>query len=1041
MKFEGEDKVIPLRGIERAGADEVQQDGGLEDAIGLIARNGSFIPYEPHHERVSDFGFAGMGGTVVMVRVHKTSMGDNVIWVRKSGPSLYKIYWCAKANYDAQIINESNDNLIKTTSDAIEDIVFMGNYLILKRDTGLEYWLFYNEKYESRGGYTEDENFLTMPTVNFKVEAGIYKDGKTYDFYREIYVNDAWWNFDWWKADTLELMMSVERDDETGKFPVVSDMIKALSVVRENGGITGYVLVTYAWHRKDGGSTGYDCFSVPVLMGAPERYRKDTTVYRKPTNGNIAEKNGIIDCIELPEWNLMGNLASNISAAAIRSRERKLTSSLVEGGKVKLWHNFTDLESPNEYKQYKFDEDEIRPPFAWCSKYLSFYKNSSWHLMRATCATGNSLYLRINDAITDDIKNKYDKLAVFISPIITPYKTLQDEHSSNIKNTFEDGLEYIYDTKGQAIMLWQMADKDRGWGIIESAGAVGSLVPEMKDEDTILDEIKGIESMYKVWDDYLDNIETGQWIQLRLPNLNSLTTETALPISSFFQSLNYTIGSPFVYNHRLHLFNNKNYLKQKPSYTPLLYFEGAGQDFIGTTFRGSSISDASFLIIITKKDGGTYVEEIAGSQALSPILCYAGEALSCEIRLRYYFNGNWWENIRTYNNPIRFYQDKMTMFYVGRNFLSCVWHDHGALSNGKSENPEQIDVPEESPYYYNQLKYGTTVNSLTINTSDLTVGNGTILGLAKFGINLSQDNFDKYPLVAFCTDGVWLIGINENGMYDGCRPFSRLVCSNPKGICSIDSGIVFPTENGLYLLTNEGVKPISAMVIGEVKHVPTDSISKGKGLKLVHNAISHEQITSLAGIAGGEDFREFINLPDTTISYLPELNSLIIYNKTKAYCYTLVLDTLYAFRTNFGLTLGDGNYPTERFYKIGEYVRTFKYEGEDTATDCYLQTRPIKTESDVLKTTYRVALRGKFTGWSGKYVGLYVLGSLDGEHWQVVGAKEKELSADGFKDLGCITYRTSLKYLMAVMTGKLGTDSHIDAFDITQTSKYNNKLK
>ena len=75
------------------------------------------------------------------------------------------------------------------------------------------------------------------------------------------------------------------------------------------------------------------------------------------------------------------------------------------------------------------------------------------------------------------------------------------------------------------------------------------------------------------------------------------------------------------------------------------------------------------------------------------------------------------------------------------------------------------------------------------------------------------------------------------------------------------------------------------------------------------------------------------------------------------------------------------------------------------------------------------------------FAGLYVFGSLDGNHWTPIGAEEKLLSSNRFHDIGCRTHRISFRYLMVVFAATLSQDSHIDGLEITSDVKYNDKLK
>ena len=104
------------------------------------------------------------------------------------------------------------------------------------------------------------------------------------------------------------------------------------------------------------------------------------------------------------------------------------------------------------------------------------------------------------------------------------------------------------------------------------------------------------------------------------------------------------------------------------------------------------------------------------------------------------------------------------------------------------------------------------------------------------------------------------------------------------------------------------------------------------------------------------------------------------------------------------------------------------YSGVDN-TQCIFQTRPLYM-GGILRRSFRVLLRGDFRGDCTKFAGIYVLGSFDGEHWKLTGAKEKQLSADGFHDLGCETYRDEVAYLTVIFVGYLHKSSHIDKMEV-----------
>ncbi len=99
MQQEGDEKLISLRGIERAKKGTISEDGAMNEVIGMIARNGSLVPYSP-----TDKGL-NKANDIKMIRIHHTSTGDNVIVVRKQNNltgegGLYKIQYTDGHTYN-----------------------------------------------------------------------------------------------------------------------------------------------------------------------------------------------------------------------------------------------------------------------------------------------------------------------------------------------------------------------------------------------------------------------------------------------------------------------------------------------------------------------------------------------------------------------------------------------------------------------------------------------------------------------------------------------------------------------------------------------------------------------------------------------------------------------------------------------------------------------------------------------------------------------------------------------------------------------------
>lgn len=97
-----------------------------------------------------------------------------------------------------------------------------------------------------------------------------------------------------------------------------------------------------------------------------------------------------------------------------------------------------------------------------------------------------------------------------------------------------------------------------------------------------------------------------------------------------------------------------------------------------------------------------------------------------------------------------------------------------------------------------------------------TIGIGTILGLASTTRALSQGQFGQYPLMVFCTDGIWALDVSPTGSFSAIHPISREVCVNPASICQLDQSVLFATKRGIAQIVESSVSPVSDVLDGPV---------------------------------------------------------------------------------------------------------------------------------------------------------------------------------------------------------------------------------
>ena len=108
-------------------------------------------------------------------------------------------------------------------------------------------------------------------------------------------------------------------------------------------------------------------------------------------------------------------------------------------------------------------------------------------------------------------------------------------------------------------------------------------------------------------------------------------------------------------------------------------------------------------------------------------------------------------------------------------------------------------------FYMNKLKVSNTNNPFLFpDTQTYQIGDGKILNVASQSIRTSDGQFGQYPLVCFCTDGVYTLQVGDGTVaysrvgtpqnYE--RPISKVICTTPEGIFFTDGRIVTGKQIG-----------------------------------------------------------------------------------------------------------------------------------------------------------------------------------------------------------------------------------------------------
>ena len=981
MEFEGQDKVIPLKGIERAGKDTVSADGAMNEVIGLIARDGSFVPYMP-----TDMGLNKMNG-VLMVRVHHTSTGDNLILVREpdgiTGSDGVKIEYADADTYrdngyctnnltSSQATSVHGDDVSPQVTSVrgtalfgeVKEIVFVGNRMDVETDTGIEHYLWQNGEYVRLTGGESGNNYV-LPSVDFKVRAGIYTGDKVHKVaqlvrieknYDETLVNA--------RACPNKQSKYVETAGNIGNYALALQ-----GSIRHAGGITGYVLVAAAYHIKEtsGNDSKYIMASPVVLMGAPEIYQKDgvasTSSYTKALPNGRSYMLDVLDYRSEFSKNIAGTTpAVRKSVGGINSQVQAFKT--IDAAEDSGWSDTTDvyqnirfedngkfigagvvLRTIGDYKalgmyvqssSYPENEGMLYIPnsdktsvrsMLFGSKYAVYNHHNQTGTAdgdaehKGICvlqSTGNILSLRINSDIAEQYENEIDKLVVFISPIVSPYETEQNGDiamASTLQVTEHDAGGGFITRYGAFFFDKRPANGD--FKCTESACG-GGFMPKMKPDDKLRKEIGELQNLYEIKSIPFKDIKKGDWIDIDLSggkiDSGTLENNNPLPLSAL-RKVNIINGHIFGYNERLHVYNYSKSTVQRVDYNGIRYNGQASQGQYGAT----NDNVYHYAIVVTDKNGSKVVKAFDSTcAAINPIVSYPDTgAKRITVIKRFQRYGKYYAGKKDYTPEV--FAGQFAAYYITKDLRPLnIETKVVSLTEYQNAIHEEQIMPDSLAFGKNEIRVSDVGLTTFPDSNSYKVGKGEIIGLARLTMGLSQDNFGRFPLVIFTTDGVYTMETDTTGAgaYTAQSPMSRMICTNKDSICELDGAVLFATEYGLMMLTSDGVKPVAHHANG----TPKTTIAS-EGLTMYRNAIRHEKITEMEDAVSDEDFVAYIQMKGTTIRYIHTLNMVVIYNPLMAYSYMMELSEFVVTKVEKQITMDDQDYPKQTFY-LQKKVRT-----------------------------------------------------------------------------------------------------------------------
>ena len=1006
MAFEGEHKIIPVKGIARAGADSLCEDGAMNEVIGLEYKDGSYVPYK---EGARQYLFPlDAQEKASFFRVHKTSSGNNIIAGFKDYHGVKGLHWISEDSFNSGR-GQKGENWTVLYGGDVKDVEFIGNVICISDNNSFKHYISQETGYKY---FTVDKDKL--PDVAFRVTNGLSK------------------------KDALGILKYTHYDTQPTsavKETATSELIAARGKAREEGGLTGYLLVCAAYRTKTG---EYIKASAPVLMGCPMNKYRDylynegtdgTSIELVNDEGNVITKEylSIKNVDVLPFFRV--NYMTENEFIYLKKVDNKYGFEYSYGN-TKLSNTIDVLYKDGDiYKLSENPSNILYYPCMCSSVVISDYDISpeaSGVINYFSIVPTNKLQYKINKDIIAD-ENLIDSLCIFISNEIDPY------------------IDFVNDKSADAVLSKSSIADNVNSTYFDYAYAYNAI---RRKEQDIIDDIKKVNNLYKAIEiNYKDIKKSDDWIGIDLSGIlgdNLLVRET-LPLSAFDYNI---IKSPSIdsYNSRIHIYNYIQELINGYNIYDYNLYGGFGQ-YSGVL---KTIHSAYIIVEVkTENDNARIVKYIntptitvdvdddIAQPLLSPLISYHdSSAVNIKIGLKMREDTDYiWTSYSLSKSSVgglsMFIQD--TISYINASFGTIQVDGSQLVSYNNIINKNLLRMSD------------TYLPNYFPNANTYTIGNGTIIGLASLSIALSQDTFGSYPLLVFTTDGIYSMEIDKTGVgvYTNVPPpFSREVCINKNTICEIDGAVLFASSKGLMIASAQGVQEFLPTLNGKPRHLPAvDKDTNGLGLKLYRDAINNFFSTELLSGISHDDFIQFLSDADTVVSYVSNKNKVIVYNKNHEYSYWIDIPTRIVTKLPIGIAFDNDNYPTEQYVLNTGEVFEFGYlSTTNFDVQCLLQSRPIKNTYG-MKSNLRVIARGYFNSSDAdNYAVMLVLGSYDAINWQPIGICQRPF-AGGFNDLGCVTDRVSCKYVMVIITGKMSADSHIDGIEMTINNKYNNKLK
>jgi len=407
------------------------------------------------------------------------------------------------------------------------------------------------------------------------------------------------------------------------------------------------------------------------------------------------------------------------------------------------------------------------------------------------------------------------------------------------------------------------------------------------------------------------------------------------------------------------------------------------------------------------------------------------------------YDGNDWYKMGGYNLVKSKYDNYA--YYANTNFTTAAFaHTTGAgnfsaimhkfvdnIPVNLSSYPDKdyndtnrIQVSEvNNPFYY-PAKYSYIV------------GTQTVLASASNTEPLSTGQFGEYPLVCFCSDGLYSLyqGDGANVLFTKVVPVGKEIADNIDNIIPVKGGVVFSTALDLNIIIGNNVQSISALLHGN----PNFDL---QGVATYGYRLSHINLVTLKNQLSAQNFKLY--KLNSLVSYDAIHDELLVTKPNSGYSYVYSFKSASWHKISRSYSILINAYP--KLYAVQQFSSNdgiYSLSDEQLTGNVHvlISTRPVKLENNAaFSLIHRIFMRCEIQTPDSSFAGFYVFASNDLHTWQLMQGSDKR--SGEITDILCTRSHQKAKYFVFVFASVLKENSSLNSIQVQHYPKLTQKIR